>query len=145
MKAGKYFTGCTWLRARSNLLKKTQRSKPGLRRLPGHPWRLYPALKKPSKNGSLILECISKPCDHPKFTAGKKYMVGEPGNLVTIESIDSTWGEEVDKEKGVRYLYRQAECSYGFLWRCCYLRSFISKLVNNRNLFLIYRCFLLIP
>ncbi|MCX6249353.1 MAG: hypothetical protein NTX61_01235 [Bacteroidetes bacterium] len=28
-----------------------------------------------------------------------------PDHLVTIESIDSTWGEEVDKEKGSKIIF----------------------------------------
>jgi len=31
---------------------------------------------------------------------GKKYLIGEACNLAHIENIDTTWGEEVDKEKG---------------------------------------------
>jgi len=38
-------------------------------------------------------------------SAGIKYLVGEACNLVTIESIDSTWGEEVDKEKGSKIIF----------------------------------------
>ena len=38
-------------------------------------------------------------------SAGTKYLVGEAYNLLTIESIDSTWGEEVDKEKGSKIIF----------------------------------------
>jgi len=36
---------------------------------------------------------------------GKRYLIGEPCNLAHIDNIDTTWGEEVDKEKGSKFTF----------------------------------------
>ncbi|MFH1297441.1 MAG: hypothetical protein ABIJ04_09240, partial [Bacteroidota bacterium] len=36
----------------------------------------------------------------PNCASSKRYLIGEPCNLVHIEDIDTTWGEEIDKDKG---------------------------------------------
>ena len=36
---------------------------------------------------------------------GKKYLIGEACNLAHIDNIDTTWGEEVDKEKGSKFTF----------------------------------------
>ena len=33
----------------------------------------------------------------------KRYLIGEPCNLVHIENIDTSWGEEIDKDKGHKF------------------------------------------
>lgn len=38
--------------------------------------------------------------------SAKRYLIGEPCNLVHIEDIDTTWGEEVDKEKGSKFTFK---------------------------------------
>ena len=35
--------------------------------------------------------------------SNKRYLIGEPCNLVHIETIDTTWGEEIDKDKGHKF------------------------------------------
>ena len=37
------------------------------------------------------------------YSLARKYLIGEPGNLVHIETIDTTWGEEIDKDKGHKF------------------------------------------
>ena len=36
---------------------------------------------------------------------GKMYLIGEKCNLAHIDNIDTTWGEEVDKEKGSKFTF----------------------------------------
>ena len=36
----------------------------------------------------------------------KRYLNGEPCNLVHIEDIDTTWGEEIDKDKGSKFTFK---------------------------------------
>ena len=36
----------------------------------------------------------------------KRYLIGDPGNLVHIEDIDTTWGEEIDKDKGSKFTFK---------------------------------------
>jgi hypothetical protein len=36
-------------------------------------------------------------------TANRRYLIGEPCNLVHIETIETTWGEEIDKDKGHKF------------------------------------------
>jgi len=35
--------------------------------------------------------------------SSKRYLIGEPCNLVHIETIETTWGEEIDKDKGHKF------------------------------------------
>lgn len=35
----------------------------------------------------------------------KRYLMGEPCNLITIDSIESSWGESVDKDKGSKVIF----------------------------------------
>ena len=35
--------------------------------------------------------------------SNKRYLIGEPCNLVHIETIETTWGEEIDKDKGHKF------------------------------------------
>jgi hypothetical protein len=35
----------------------------------------------------------------------KRYLIGEPCNLVHIETIETIWGEEVDKDKGHKFSF----------------------------------------
>ncbi len=35
--------------------------------------------------------------------SNKRYLIGEPCNLVHLETIDTTWGEEIDKDKGHKF------------------------------------------
>jgi hypothetical protein len=36
-------------------------------------------------------------------TNNRKYLLGEKDNLVYLETIDTTWGEEIDKDKGHKF------------------------------------------
>ena len=38
--------------------------------------------------------------------SSKRYLIGEPCNLVHIEDIDTTWGEEIDKDKGSKFTFK---------------------------------------
>jgi hypothetical protein len=46
----------------------------------------------------------------------KKYLLGEPCNLVYVDDLEAMWGEEVDKEKGVKFIFKgnqsQPMCIY---------------------------------
>ena len=35
--------------------------------------------------------------------SAKRYLIGEPCNLVHLETIDTAWGEEIDKDKGSKF------------------------------------------
>jgi hypothetical protein len=35
--------------------------------------------------------------------SSRRYLIGEPCNLVHLEIIDTTWGEEIDKDKGHKF------------------------------------------
>jgi len=35
--------------------------------------------------------------------SAKRYLIGEPCNLVHIETLETTWGEEIDKDKGHKF------------------------------------------
>lgn len=38
--------------------------------------------------------------------SAKRYLIGEPCNLVHIEDIETTWGEEIDKDKGSKFTFK---------------------------------------
>ena len=42
---------------------------------------------------------------------GKRYLIGEPCNLAHIDNIDTTWGEEVDKEKGSKFTFKSKQAN----------------------------------
>ncbi len=35
-----------------------------------------------------------------------KYLLGEPCNLISVDDLESMWGEEVDKEKGTKFIFK---------------------------------------
>ena len=41
--------------------------------------------------------------------ADKKYLIGEPCNLVKIDDIDTTWGEEIEKDKGSKFTFKSKQ------------------------------------
>ena len=42
--------------------------------------------------------------------SAKRYLIGEPCNLVHLETIETTWGEEIDKDKGHKFGF---QCKQG--------------------------------
>jgi hypothetical protein len=39
-------------------------------------------------------------------SGNKKYLLGEPCNLIYVDDIETLWGEEVDKEKGGKFIFK---------------------------------------
>lgn len=39
-------------------------------------------------------------------SGSKIYLLGEPCNLVTVDDLDTLWGEEVDNEKGTNFIFK---------------------------------------
>lgn len=44
-------------------------------------------------------------------TLSKKYILGEPCNLVTVDDLETMWGEEVDKDKGTKIIFKGKQSS----------------------------------
>ena len=41
--------------------------------------------------------------------ANVKYLIGEPCNCVSIDDIDTTWGEEIEKDKGSKFVFKSKQ------------------------------------
>jgi hypothetical protein len=37
------------------------------------------------------------------YASNKRYLIGKPCNQTHIETIETTWGEEIDKDKGHKF------------------------------------------
>ena len=37
--------------------------------------------------------------------SSKRYLIGEPCNLVYLDNLETTWGEEIDKDKGHKFSF----------------------------------------